>query len=94
MVKVQACLLFHFALAQQHSPSGARVTCAFVEVAAADTLLPSRARWAGHALPGVQVRTLHAVLARAAVIGAVGARARAEASAARPVLASAATRAS
>ena len=50
MVKVQACLLFHFALAQQHSPSGARFACAFVDVAAADTLLPSRARRARHAL--------------------------------------------
>ena len=87
MVKVQACLLFHFALAQQHSPSGARFACAFVDVAAADTLLPSRARRARHALAGVQVRALHAVLSRSAVVGAAGARARAEPSAARSVLA-------
>ena len=94
MVKVQACLLFHFALAQQNSPSGARFACAFVDVAAADTLLPSRARRARHALAGVQVRALHTVLSRSAVVGAAGARARAEASAARPVLASAAAWAS
>ena len=84
------CLLCYFrscTSVQQHSPRRTRFTCAFVEVAAADTLLPSRTRWAGHALPGVQVRALHAVLARAAVVGAVGTRALAEASAAGPVLA-------
>ena len=81
------CYFHSFASAQQHSPRRTRFTCAFVEVAAADTLLPSRARWARHALPGVQVRALHAVLARAAVVGAVGTRALAEASAAGPVLA-------